>query len=82
MLAPAAQAQATAESALNQIINAIPAARDREQIGKFYAADAHRLFWSDGAKPAAAAALLQELRQAAERGLDPGTIPQIASPGS
>ena len=72
LLAPAAQAQAPAESALNQIINAIPDARDREQIGKFYAVDAHRLFWSDGAKPAAAAALLQELRQAAERGLDPG----------
>jgi murein L,D-transpeptidase YcbB/YkuD len=72
LLAPAARAQAPAEGALNQIINATAAARDREQIGKFYEADAHRLFWSDGAKPTAAAvALLQELRQAAERGLDP-----------
>jgi murein L,D-transpeptidase YcbB/YkuD len=49
---------------------------DRDQIGKLYEANGYRLFWSDGVKPTAAAiSLLQQLRLAGERGLDPEDYP-------
>ena len=49
---------------------------DRERIAGLYDADGYRLLWSDGQKPTSAAIyLLQELRQAAERGLDPEDYP-------
>jgi L,D-transpeptidase YcbB len=49
---------------------------DRERIAGLYTAGGYRLLWSDGQKPTAAAImLLQELRQAAERGLNPEDYP-------
>jgi murein L,D-transpeptidase YcbB/YkuD len=49
---------------------------DRERIGKLYEANGYRLLWSDGTKPTAAAiSLVQELRLAGERGLDPEDYP-------
>jgi murein L,D-transpeptidase YcbB/YkuD len=49
---------------------------DRERVGKLYEEGGYRLLWSDGAKPTAAAiVLLQELRRAGERGLDPEDYP-------
>ena len=81
---PAASAQAPAEDALKQIIEEgnpayvdwSTAASDRVQIGKLYATNGYRLLWSDGEKPTPAAiALLQELRLAGERGLDPEDYP-------
>jgi L,D-transpeptidase YcbB len=49
---------------------------DRERIAGLYTAGGYRLLWSDGQKPTTAAInLLQELRQAAERGLDPEDYP-------
>src|SRR5258708_13265267 len=41
-----------------------------------YEANGYRLFWSDGQKPTASAiSLLQQLRLAGERGLDPADYP-------
>jgi len=83
-LASAALAQAPAEDALERIIEeGNPAYLDwstapgnRDQIGKLYQANGYRLFWSDGQKPTAAAiSLLQQLRLAGERGLDPEDYP-------
>ncbi len=86
--APAAQTQAQsvapAEDALKQIIEEgnpayldwSAAAGDRDQIGKLYEANGYRLLWSDAEKPTAAAiSLLQQLRLAGERGLDPEDYP-------
>jgi L,D-transpeptidase YcbB len=83
-VASTALAQAPAEDALERIIeegnpayldwSAAPG--DRDQIGKLYQANGYRLFWSDGQKPTAAAiSLLQQLRLAGERGLDPEDYP-------
>jgi murein L,D-transpeptidase YcbB/YkuD len=83
-LASVALAQAPAEDALERIIEeGNPAYLDwsaapgnRDQIGKLYQANGYRLFWSDGQKPTAAAiSLLQQLRLAGERGLDPEDYP-------
>jgi murein L,D-transpeptidase YcbB/YkuD len=53
---------------------ALPA--DRERIAKLYATNGYRLLWSDGVKPTdAAISLLQELRLAGERGLNPEEYP-------
>jgi len=83
-LAPPAFADEPAADALKQIMEegspsylewtALPA--DRDRIGKLYEANGYRLLWSDGTKPTAAAiSLLQELRLAGERGLDPEDYP-------
>jgi len=82
--APPALAQAPAEDALKRIIEEgnpayvdwSGASGDRDQIGKMYEANGYRLFWSDGQKPTASAiSLLQQLRLAGERGLDPEDYP-------
>ncbi len=84
--APAApaSASASAEDELKQIIEeGNPAYLDwssdiaaRDQIAKLYQTNGYRLLWSDGEKPTATAILLlQELRNAAERGLDPEDYP-------
>src|SRR3984893_15059452 len=82
--APSALAQAPAEDALKRIIeegnpayvDCSAAPGNRDQIGKLYQANGYRLFWSDGQKPTAAAiSLLQQLRLAGERGLDPEDYP-------
>jgi murein L,D-transpeptidase YcbB/YkuD len=84
LLCAGAFAQAPAQDALSRMIDegnptylvwaSQPA--EREQIGKLYQANGYRLFWSDGAKPTGAAiALLQQLRLAGERGLDPEDYP-------
>jgi murein L,D-transpeptidase YcbB/YkuD len=82
--ATAALAQGPAEDTLRQIIEEGNPAyldwstglADRELIGRLYAANGYRLLWSDGDKPSAAAlVLLQELRHAADRGLDPEDYP-------
>jgi L,D-transpeptidase YcbB len=82
--AMAALAQGPAEDTLKQIIEEgnpayldwSTALADREQIGRLYAANGYRLLWSDGEKPSTAAlVLLQELRHASERGLDPEDYP-------
>jgi murein L,D-transpeptidase YcbB/YkuD len=45
---------------------------DQPRIATLYADNGHRLLWSDGRRPSSqAVVLLQELRQAANRGLDP-----------
>lgn len=90
LIASMAQAQtpptavSPAEDALKQIIEEgnpayvdwSSASSERDQIAKLYAANSYRLFWSDGAKPTTAAiALLQQLRLAGERGLDPEDYP-------
>jgi murein L,D-transpeptidase YcbB/YkuD len=84
LFASAALGQAPAEDALKRIIEegnpaflewpAPPG--DRKLIGKIYEANGYRLLWSDGAKPTSAAiSLLQQLRLAGERGLDPQDYP-------
>ena len=82
--APAARAAAPAEDALKQIIEEgnpayldwSAASSDRDQIGKLYEDNGYRLLWSDGEKPTAAAiSLLQQLRLAGDRGLDPEDYP-------
>jgi murein L,D-transpeptidase YcbB/YkuD len=79
-----APATAPAEDALKQIIEEgnpgyldwSAASSDRDQIGRLYAANGYRLLWSDGEKPTAAAiSLLQQLRLAGDRGLDPEDYP-------
>lgn len=83
---PTAQptAQVAAQAALEQIIEesnptylgGSAALIDRERIAKLYEANRYRLLWSDGARPAAAAtALIRELRQAEDRGLNPADYP-------
>jgi len=66
--------QAPAADALKRIVEEdSPGYPD---IGRLYAANGYRLIWSDGAKPTPAAiALLQQLRSAGERGLDPEDYP-------
>src|SRR5260370_34553539 len=82
--APPALAQAPAEDALKRIIEEgnpayvdwSGASGDRDQIGKMHEADGYRLFWSDGQKPTVSAiSLLQQLRMAGERGVDPEDYP-------
>jgi murein L,D-transpeptidase YcbB/YkuD len=82
--ATATLAQGPAEDTLRQIIEEgnpayldwSTALADRELIGRLYAANGYRLLWSDGEKPSTAAlVLLQELRHASERGLDPEDYP-------
>jgi murein L,D-transpeptidase YcbB/YkuD len=84
LIASAALAQAPAEDALKRIIEegnsayleGSAASRDRAQIGSLYEANGYRLLWSDGAKATVAAlSLLQQLRLAGERGLDPEDYP-------
>jgi L,D-transpeptidase YcbB len=79
-----ASAQGPAEDTLRQIIEEgnpayldwSTALADRELIGRLYAANGYRLLWSDGEKPSTAAlVLLQELRHASDRGLDPEDYP-------
>jgi L,D-transpeptidase YcbB len=79
-----AVAQGPAEDEIRQIIDEgnpayldwSTALADREYIGKLYAANGYRLLWSDGEKPSTAAlVLLQELRHASDRGLDPEDYP-------
>src|ERR1700730_14174082 len=80
----AALAQGPAEDTLRQIIEEgnpayldwSTALADRELIGRLYGANGYRLLWSDGEKPSTAAlVLLQELRHASDRGLDPEDYP-------
>ena len=80
----AALAQGPAEETLRQIIEEgnpayldwSTALADRELIGRLYVANGYRLLWSDGEKPSTAAlVLLQELRHASDRGLDPEDYP-------
>jgi murein L,D-transpeptidase YcbB/YkuD len=84
LFAASAFAQAPAEDALRRLIeegnpaylDGSSTTGDRDQIGKLYATNGYRLLWSDGAKPTAQAiALLQQLRLAGERGLDPEDYP-------
>jgi L,D-transpeptidase YcbB len=84
LFASLAFAQSPAEDALKQIIaegnpayvDWSTALGDRDRIGKLYEDNGYRLLWSDGGKPTTAAiTLLQELRQAGERGLDPEDYP-------
>ena len=77
-----ALAQAPAEDALKQIIDEGNAeyldwsAGDRDRIGKLYQANGYRLFWSNGANATTPAInLLQQLRLAGDRGLDPEDYP-------
>jgi L,D-transpeptidase YcbB len=52
------------------------AAGDRERTALLYRQNGYRLLWIDGGKPTPAAiSLLQELRQASDRGLDPQDYP-------
>lgn len=75
--------QIAAEDALKQLVDegdptslGSASLKDREQIGKLYQDTGYRLLWSDGAAPTAAAlVLLQELRLASARGLDPLDYP-------
>jgi L,D-transpeptidase YcbB len=82
--ATAASAQGPAEDTLKRIIEEgnpayldwSTALADRELIGRLYAANGYRLLWSDGEKPTPQAlVLLQELRHASDRGLDPEDYP-------
>ncbi len=82
--APLAPARAADGDVLKQIIAQRPAAYldwpvavgEREQMAKLYQDTGYRLLWSDGAKPTAQAiALVQALRRAGERGLDPADYP-------
>ncbi len=84
LFASTALAQAPAEDALKRIIEEgnpayldwSAAPRNRGQIGNLYEANGYRLLWSDGAKPTTAAiSLLQQLRLAGERGLNPEDYP-------
>ena len=84
LFASTALAQTSAEDALKRIIEEgnpayldwSAAPRERSQIGTLYEANGYRLFWSDGAKPTTAAiSLLQQLRLAGERGLNPEDYP-------
>jgi murein L,D-transpeptidase YcbB/YkuD len=81
---PQAAAQEPAEDALKQIIEEgnpeyldwSATSGERAQIGRLYEANGYRLFWSDGGKPTTQAiSLLQQLRFAGERGLDPEDYP-------
>jgi murein L,D-transpeptidase YcbB/YkuD len=81
--ASAAVAAGAAEDALKLIIDeGSPALEwsstliDRERVGKLYADLGYRLLWSEAGKPTAVAiGLIQELRRAADRGLDPDDYP-------
>jgi murein L,D-transpeptidase YcbB/YkuD len=80
----AALAQGAVADTLKQIIEEgnpayldwSTALADRELIGRLYAANGYGLLWSDGEKPSATAVvLLQELRHASDRGLNPEDYP-------
>ncbi len=80
VFASSAPAQSATQSALKQILDESQppsldwpvAAADRERAALLYQRNGYRLLWIDGDKPTAAAmSLLQELRQASDRGLDP-----------
>ena len=80
----AVSAQGPAEDTLKRIIEEgnpayldwSTALADRELIGRLYAANGYRLLWSDGEKPSPEAlVLLQELRHASDRALDPEDYP-------
>jgi murein L,D-transpeptidase YcbB/YkuD len=82
--ASAAIAQEAADEALKLIIDdGSPALLewsstliDRERVGKLYADLGYRLLWSAAGRPTTVAiALIQELRRAADRGLDPDDYP-------
>jgi L,D-transpeptidase YcbB len=82
LMSSAAFAQAPAQDALKQIIEEGNAgyldwsASDRDRIGKLYEANGYRLFWSDGTHATTPAInLLQQLRLAGDRGLDPEDYP-------
>jgi murein L,D-transpeptidase YcbB/YkuD len=82
LISSQAFAQAPAEDALKQIIEEGNAeyldwsASDRDRIGTLYQANGYRLFWSDGSKATTPAInLLQQLRLAGDRGLDPEDYP-------
>jgi murein L,D-transpeptidase YcbB/YkuD len=84
LMASTVQAQAPAENALKQIIAegnpeylaGVASSGDRDRIGKLYEANGYKLFWSDGTKATEAAiSLLQQLRFAGDRGLDPEDYP-------
>jgi len=75
---------APAEDALKQLIeegnptdvDGAADSHDRDQLRKLYEANGYRLLWSDGSKAGSAAiSLLQQLRNAGERGLDPEDYP-------
>ena len=81
--APAA-APAEAQEAIRQIVEEGSPAYlgssatldDREAVARLYQTGNYRLLWSDGARPTAAAlGLVQELRQAEDRGLNPADYP-------
>jgi murein L,D-transpeptidase YcbB/YkuD len=80
VFATPAPAQSASENALKQILEETQppyfdwpvAAADREHAALLYQQNGYRLLWIVGGKPTAAAiSLLQELRQAGDRGLDP-----------
>jgi len=84
LMASTVQAQAPAEDALKQIIAegnpeylaGFASSGDRDRIGKLYEANGYKLFWSDGTKATEVAiSLLQQLRFAGDRGLDPEDYP-------
>jgi len=84
MCAPGGFAQAPAGNELRQIIeegnpaylDLSAALIDREVVARLYQDNGYRLLWSDGEKPTTAALnLLQELRNSAQRGLDPEDYP-------
>jgi murein L,D-transpeptidase YcbB/YkuD len=80
---PAAAEPATGEALKKLVAEGNPIDPDwtsslieRERIGKLYANVGYRLLWSDAGKPTTAAiGLIQELRGAADRGLDPNDYP-------
>jgi len=56
---------------------------ERERAEKLYQDNDYRLLWSVGGKPTVAAiSLLEELRHAEARGLDPGDYPESIPPPS
>ncbi len=84
VFASSAPAQSGLEDALRQVLEgsqppspAWPvAAGDREHAALLYRENGYHLLWIDGGKPTAAAMfLLQELRRAGDRGLDPQDYP-------
>lgn len=83
VFASAAPAQSLSADALKQILEESPpyldwpvSANDRERTALLYQQNGFRLLWIDGGKPTAAAmSLLQELRRAGDRGLDPQDYP-------
>ncbi len=83
IFASAAPAQSLSQDALKQILEETPpyldwpvSANDRDSTALLYRQNGYRLLWIDGGKATAAAmSLLQELRRAGDRGLDPQDYP-------